>query len=126
MHNPRISAQERGLLKGAIRRVFSRSDLRQTVINKSVVRGHIDRSRPRVKTWCKCALCGECDAKSNMQVDHRDPVIPLNKALTEISWDDLIDNLWCDVKNLDAVCERCHSVKTREENAERRKLKKEK
>ena len=126
MQNPRITNKERGLLKGAIRRCFSRSDLRQKVINASVIKGHIDRTRPRVKTWCKCALCGNAEAKSNMQCDHRIPVIPLDTALTDMSWDDLIDNLWCDIKNLDAVCENCHHVKTKQENAIRRSFKKEK
>ena len=125
LHNPRITPQERGLLKGSIRRCFSRSDLRQQVINASVIRGHTDRSRPRVKTWCKCAICGEAEAKSNMVVDHRLPIIPLNKSLTDMSWDDLINNLWCSKENLDAVCEPCHAAKTKEENAIRRKHKKE-
>lgn len=125
MYNINITTQERGLLKGAIRRVFSRSMLRQRVIQMSVIKGHVDRTRPRVKTWCKCAICGNADAKTNMQVDHREPVVPVDKSLTEISWDDLVNNLWCDIKNLDAVCEACHNLKTKGENAERRRLKKE-
>lgn len=125
MNNSRITNQERGLLKGAIRRVFSRSELRQQVINSSIIKGHVDRTRPRVKTWCKCAICKLPEAKSNMEVDHKSPIIPLNKSLTEMSWDELINNLWCDIKNLDAVCEICHDRKTAEENAVRRKFKKE-
>ena len=125
MRNPRISNRERGLLKGAIRRVFSRSDLRQTVISASVVRSHIDRTRPRVKTWCRCAICGECDAKSSMQVDHKNPIVPVTTSLSEMSWDDLINNLWCETKNLDSVCGRCHDIKTQGENVLRRKHKKE-
>jgi hypothetical protein len=48
MNNPRVTSKERGLLKGAIRRVFSRSDLRRKVIELSRI-DHTDSTRPRVK-----------------------------------------------------------------------------
>ena len=123
MNNPRITAKERGLLKGAIRRVYSRSDIRRAVINASKVT-HSDPTRKRVKTWCRCAICQQPEAISLMVVDHRDPIIPVNSSLEAMSWDTVIDRTWCEENNLDAVCKTCHDVKTKAENKLRREYKK--
>lgn len=121
-----LSPKERGLIKGCIRRVFSRSDIRRQVIESSVVPGYTDLSRKRVKTWCKCSECEEMIPKSYMEVDHKDPVIPLDRSLEEMSLDELVDRTWCGIENLSAICETCHDVKTKAENKERRQNKKNK
>lgn len=121
--NPRISVKERNLIKGALRRVFSRSDLRREVIEESVVQ-HSDPSRPRVKTWCKCAACGKPEAKSLVKVDHILPVVPLTTALEFMTADELIDRIWCEKENLQVLDPTCHDEKTRLENKERRENKK--
>ena len=126
MNNPRITAREWGLLKGAIRRVFSRSELRRSVIDAAIIPGHIDETRPKVKTWCRCAECGKPEAKSYLQVDHKIPIVPLDKAFADMSLDELVDRVWCDKKNLTALDKLCHSKKTKSENKERRRIKKEK
>jgi 5-methylcytosine-specific restriction endonuclease McrA len=122
--NSRISARERGLLKGAIRRTFSRSDLRRSCIEASVIPGHSDPSRPKVKMWCRCAVCNKPEAKSYMQADHIIPVIPITSTLEHMSWDAVIDRHWCAPENLQAVCIPCHKLKTKEENKLRREHKK--
>lgn len=124
-NNPRITSKERGLIKGALRRVFSRSDLRRAVLERGVIQ-HIDETRPKVKTWVFCESCGILDAKSNFQIDHINPVVPINIPLTEMTADELINNMWCEINNLQRVCIPCHKAKSKEENALRRKLKKEK
>lgn len=123
MNNPRISAKERGLIKGALRRVFSRSDLRRSVLEAAIVE-HSDPKRKRVKTWVKCAECKKPEAKSNVAVDHILPVIPLNSSLEEMTVDDLVNRIWCEKKNLQVLCISCHLVKTKVESKERRLNKK--
>jgi len=125
MKNPRVTVKERNLLKGAIRRVFSRSELRRKIVDLAVVK-HSDPSRTRVKTWCKCPECNQFIPKSYMQVDHIVPIIGLHESLEDLSWDTVIDRLWCEENNLTAICKECHTKKTKAENKERRKLKKEK
>lgn len=124
MKNPRITVKERNLLKGAIRRVFSRSDLRRKIVDLVLVE-HSDPTRKRVKNWCKCPACGEFIPKSYMQVDHIIPIIGIDESLEDLSWDTVIDRLWCEEHNLTAICKECHIIKTKAENKERRKLKKE-
>ena len=118
--------KERGLVKGALRRVFSRSELRRKIIDASLLKEYSDPSRKRVTRWSKCAICGRLEATYKMQVDHLDPVQPIGISLEEMNWDQIIDNLWCDEAKLQAVCLECHKAKSKLENAERRRLKKEK
>jgi 5-methylcytosine-specific restriction endonuclease McrA len=118
--NPRVNKREQGLLKGALRRVFARSELRNKVLKAAIVK-HSDSSRPRVKTWVKCKECGKLEAKSYMVVDHIDPLIPLNSSFEEMSVDEVINRLWCDEKNLQVLCKDCHNIKTKQETKIRRK-----
>lgn len=122
--NLRISAKERGLIKGAIRRVFSRSDLRRKIVEASRVQ-YVDVSRPRVKKWSFCNLCSKATPTYQMEVDHKLPIIPVDDTLENMSWDTVIDNIWCVEEGLSAICESCHKIKTKAENAERRRIKKE-
>lgn len=123
MHNVRISKKERNLLKGAIRRVFARSELRKAVIEKSKCIYH-NPSRPRVKTWCFCPSCNNYIPKSYMEVDHITPLIGLMESLEGLSWDEVINRLWCEERNLQAICSDCHKKKTHAENKLRRRYKK--
>lgn len=59
-----------------------------------------------------------------MQVDHIEPVIALTEKLEDLSWDQLVDRLWCPIDNLQPLCQTCHKRKSKEENKERRALKK--
>lgn len=127
MKNDRMTVKERNLVKGALRRVFSRSELRRRIVDLTVVQmNYKDPTRPRVKTWCLCPKCKQYTPKSYMVVDHIIPLIKINETLEDLSWDTVIDRLWCEENNLMAICESCHKVKTKAENKERRKAKKEK
>lgn len=125
MNNPRISKKERNLIKGAIRRVFSRSELRRAVIDASKMK-YEDHTRPRVKNWCLCAVCEKPTPKSYMQVDHIDPIVPTDSALEAMSWDTVIDRTWCEEHNLQAICTECHEEKTKQERKQRVQARKEK
>ena len=117
--------KERNLIKGAIRRVFSRSDLRRKALQASVT-DHIDPSRKRVTRWSKCSACGKLEPSYLCEVDHDIPIIPVDSSLNEMTWDEIVDRVWCDENNLKVMCKPCHKSKSKDENKERRKLKKEK
>jgi 5-methylcytosine-specific restriction endonuclease McrA len=118
MNNPRVTSKERGLLKGAIRRVFSRSDLRRKVIELSRI-DHTDSTRPRVKKWSKCASCNQPIPTYLIEIDHVAPIIPINNTLEKMSWDSVVDNTWCTESNLMPVCKPCHRQKTKLETRAR-------
>lgn len=123
VNNPRITKKERGLLKGAIRRVFSRSELRLKVLNSTVIT-HTDPKRSRVKRWSRCSKCGRIEPTYLIDIDHILPVIPVDRSFEEMTLDEVADRVWCEEKNLAGICETCHNIKTRDETVERRKHKK--
>lgn len=56
--------------------------------------------------------------KKNVVADHIDPVVPVTGW---VSWDALIEAMFCEKDNLQALCLDCHKVKCAEEAAERKK-----
>lgn len=123
MKNPRISKKEAGLIKGSLRRVFSRSDLRRAVI-EAVAINHVDPTRPRVKKWSQCQSCKQPTPRYLMECDHIIPLIPLDKTLEDLDWNTLINRLWCDILNLQAICQSCHKLKCSLERKARNAYKK--
>lgn len=125
MSNPRLTSKERGLLKGAIRRVFSRSELRRKAVEQSRI-DYTDAKRPRVTKWSLCEVCKQPTPTYLMQVDHKEPVVPIDVRFEEMTFDTLIDRMWCEYRNLTPMCKPCHSLKTKAENKLRREKRKEK
>ena len=118
MSNSRITTKERNLLKGAIRRVFSRSELRKNAIAATRIVHH-DAERPRVKKWCRCTDCLQPTAEYQMDCDHVDPIIPVTTSLEEMAWDEVVNRVFCDPSNLRGICKPCHKTKTKAENKAR-------
>lgn len=127
MINPRITKKELGLIKGALRRVFSRSDLRKKVLYSSQIM-HYDKERPRVTKWGKCNECQKPVALYQVEIDHTNPLIPVNESLesliTKYGWDTLINALWCEETNLAPLCQICHRLKSTRESKQRREHRK--
>lgn len=123
MKNPRITKKEKNLIKGALRRVFSRSELRRSILQSAIIK-HSDSKRKRVKTWVKCEQCGCPEAISNVDVDHKIPVVPINSSLDKMPFEELVNNIWCDEKNLQILCSQCHDEKSAAEMKLRRAFKK--
>jgi 5-methylcytosine-specific restriction endonuclease McrA len=124
LSNPRITSKDKALIKGAPRRAFSRSKLRQEVLESSVVK-HTDLSRPKVKTWLLCNVCKKPEAKSYMVVDHIEPYVKVTDRFENMSMDEAVDRLWCEKANLQTICPSCHTEKSLHERRERAKYKKE-
>lgn len=108
-----------------MRRTFSRSEHRRKILDAAQVKDYADPSRKRVTRWGRCAKCHKVEASYKLEVDHIDPVVPLDTSADEMSLDELADRHWCDERKLQALCDDCHNSKTKDENAERRRLKKE-
>lgn len=121
--NFRGSYKDLGLIKGAIRRVFSRSELRKEILNTAIVE-HYDPNRTRVKTWYKCVSCNNFNAGYEMQVDHIQPIVAITETLKDIDCNTLIDRTWCINSNLQPICLTCHKIKSTIENRARREYKK--
>jgi len=116
--NPRLTKKELNLIKGEIRRIFARSELRQEIVKASVCTPPAETQckRPRVTRWSTCSGCQKCIPTYLLEIDHINPVVPVSSSLEELSIETFINNLWCEVKNLAPLCNSCHDKKTRAEN----------
>ena len=131
--------EERGRIKGAIRRAFRLSPQMKEVLNKARVelppKIKIDGT-PGKKNQVRytCAICGEVFSQKNVQVDHIVPVVPLYMPEAHMSYDQIVRGVFCALDNLQVICSTpmkrnngnpsCHKLKTDEENFIRDELKK--
>lgn len=133
--------EERGRIKGAIRRVFRLSPQMKEVLQEARVelspelkKDGTPGKRPRVRY--RCALCNELFSQKNVQVDHIDPVVPFWETESQMNFADWIytvgRGIFCKKENLQVLCSTpmkkngglasCHKKKTDEENYIRREL----
>jgi hypothetical protein len=90
------------------------------------------RTRPRLNAdgtrhkvdsvFWSCESCGRevTGKEGGLEVDHRDPVIPIGKHYSEMSMQEIFERLDCPRHNLWAICQECHEVKTAHEKALRK------
>ncbi len=122
MRNPRITHEDYGRIKGALRRAFARSALHKEALERVTVE-HSDPRNPRCTKWGYCEVCGEVQPRWKLVVDHLSPIIPIDKTLWDLSVQELVDNMWCVSNGLQACDPFCHAAKSKRENALRPKRK---
>lgn len=83
-------------------------------------------STGRPKYQIKCATCGELFLAKDIQMDHVDPVVPLDGYISGMDFDlnEYAVRLFCPPEGWAAICRPCHDVKTKEENKTRKANKK--
>ncbi len=67
----------------------------------------------------KCFQCQKQIGRKELAVDHTTPVTPIKGFDT---WDAFINRLFCPASKLKVMCKSCHSIKTKSENLQRKKL----
>jgi 5-methylcytosine-specific restriction endonuclease McrA len=111
---------DKQIIKGALRRVMARSPIVREVYSKSV---HPTLKGVRGGKQLICAICKKAFPSNRMAVDHIIPVVPLNKTVHDLSYDEIVNRIFCPIKNLQLLCEYCHKSKTKAEREERKRLK---
>lgn len=71
----------------------------------------------------QCSICPAIVGPKDIKADHIDPVILLEGF---DSWSEVIKRIFCGIEGYQALCKPCHDLKTKEENAKRKSLRKEK
>ena len=105
-------------IMSALRRCWARSPKRVAVLNKAL---HPTAKGPRGGARRICGVCGESFGTPELSVDHIDPVVPLHLSASEMTWDTIIDRMFNSAEeNLQPVCKKCHDLKTKEENKQRK------
>lgn len=121
INNPRVTAKEQRMIIGALKQIFSRSEYARSIREAA-------RSKelgPKGGARYICESCKGLFAISDINVDHRQPVISIDSTGTERTIDELINNLWCDSSNLQILCIACHKAKTKQEKKQRAQYRRE-
>jgi 5-methylcytosine-specific restriction endonuclease McrA len=113
-------------IRGAIRRIFSRSPVKIEVLKKvrrEVPRYNKDGSRSKKDAvQYQCAVCSSWVGSTKVEVDHIIPVIEVNEK-GFIDWNEFVSRLFCGPENLQVICDPCHDKKTHEERMRRQAFK---
>ena len=96
------------MLDRYLRKLFMHSGIHRIIYRKHTKNAKI-----------KCGECGEYFNKSEMQIDHIDPVHPVDGR--EIDFETKKNRmLFCGLDNFQPICKPCHRSKTNIENQLRR------
>jgi len=86
-----------------------------TTLHSAKVGKQLNKLTGRIAEHYQCMACKQLFPASQIQVDHIKP-IGYNK-----SWDEFINNLFCEADNLQVLCKPCHKIKTNKEKAKQKK-----
>lgn len=82
-------------------------------LNKAKTEKKTNESTGRLAQHFRCKKCKQEFTAKNVQVDHIKPVVDPKIGFT--TWDDFIDRLYCESKNLQVLCVTCHKKKSANE-----------
>lgn len=111
------------ILKG-IRDAFKRSDRYNQALKGArteLPRYKQDGTRAKVnQVFFKCEHCLELHKRDNVQVDHIEPVIPINNKLVDFTIHQIFERIF--KSTLQVLCTPCHKIKSKQENSDRAKF----
>ena len=100
----------------ALRRADHRYPYRNIAIREAYVKTEKNPKTGRAVKMYKCACCEALFMRSELQVDHKEPVVPIEGF---DNWDGLINRLFCKSEERQVLCIPCHQEKSKEENKQR-------
>jgi len=77
----------------------------------------LPNAKGRLVFHSRCDECNGVFPEVNCAVDHITPVVPITGF---DSWDGVIERMFCEVENLQVLCNSCHTKKTKEEKDARK------
>ncbi len=107
----------KNIIKGALRRVFSRCPIVRQKLESAV---HPTKKGIRGGKQYVCSVCKQVFPLKEVQVDHIKSVIPYNKTIQDLSYDELVARIFCKKQNLQVLCKQCHALKTTKEREKKK------
>lgn len=104
-------------IKGVLRKGSTRWPPKYECLNNAKRGKMVNSGTGRIAEHYQCAHCGELFPAKEVVVDHLHPVVPVTGFTT---WDEVIKRMFCSVEDLQVLCKADHSIKTKQENAERK------
>jgi 5-methylcytosine-specific restriction endonuclease McrA len=101
-------------IRGALRRIFSRSPVIWEVlraVRRECPKYNQDGSRSkRDAVQYQCNVCQNWVGSTKVAVDHINPVVSVDEGF--VDFNTFIQRLFCDANNLQVICDECHDKKT--------------
>lgn len=97
------------LLKKFLIPVLRRATYRWSQRSEALRNARVDRG------LYKCANCELTFKNKEIQLDHKIPVVPLDLAGKEQTWDSYIERLFCRADGFSVLCFTCHDIKSKME-----------
>lgn len=102
---------------------FIKNNLRAATRKWGPIQNCVKKAR-RSRGLYECASCNDLvpasilcpetrKRKKNIIADHIDPIV--DPAVGFTTWDSVIERMFCDSSNLQALCGKCHKEKSQEE-----------
>lgn len=111
-------ARFNSFVKSALRAASRRWPPKYESLASAYVGQQVNSKSGRLAKHYKCACCSGSFPAKDVQVDHIAPIIdPLTGFTT---WDDVVNNMFCEKENLQILCTECHKTKTAQERTLKR------
>jgi len=104
------AARFNSFVKGGLRGISRRWPPKYETLAEACTGKQTNLSTGRLAKHYKCAGCARDYPAKEVQVDHINPVIDPVEGFT--TWDDVINNMFCEAENLQVLCTTCHKIKT--------------
>lgn len=106
-------------IKSALRAASRKWPPKWEALKKACVGKKVNPATGKLIFHYKCAACSRLFKAIDVQVDHIDPVVDIDRGFK--GWDEYIDRMFCEIDGLQVLCKECHSIKTANEKLARRK-----
>lgn len=113
------AARYTSFVKSALR--GARWPQKYEAVRRAYVRDGINPATGRKCKLHRCEQCQQLFPQSGVQADHNIPVVGPEGFTT---WDDYIERLFVDADGFTILCKSCHGKITKQENLDRREMKK--
>lgn len=101
----------------AIRKSFTKNSPHYLAVVKLSLTSELG---PRGGARYKCAHCKKAYGRTEIQVDHKEPVIPVGISPLHMTLKQVYERCWVELSKLQVLCKLCHQAKSKQENKERR------
>jgi 5-methylcytosine-specific restriction endonuclease McrA len=105
----------RGFIRSMLRKGSMRWAPKNRVKQKARHPTKLPNPQGRIVFHSRCAGCNKLVPETQTAVDHINPIVDPEVGFT--TWDDFINNLYCEEDGLQVLCNVCHTAKTNKEKA---------
>lgn len=114
-------ARFNSFVKSTLRAASRRWPPKYQCLNDAFVIVQTNVKSGRAAKHYRCNCCKQLFVGADVEVDHIKPLIDPSTGFT--TWDEVIDNLFCEKDNLQVLCKPCHVTKTSAEKQQAKERK---